>query len=91
MWCRWPTPGTRAHASGTTNAAATSPTTRAICWPSAGQVNFDKAFRDAASWLPPNAAFRCEFVARQVEVKTDYGLWVSGKEKDAMRDVLRDC
>ena len=36
---------------GTTSAAATSPTTRAICWPSAGQVNFDKAFRDAASWL----------------------------------------
>jgi hypothetical protein len=57
----------------------------------AGQVNFDKAFRDAASWLPPNTGFRCAFVARQVEVKTDYQLWVSGKEKDAMREVLRDC
>jgi hypothetical protein len=56
-----------------------------------GQANFDKAFRDAASWLPPNAAFRCAFVARQVEVKTDYQLWVSAKEKDAMRRVLRDC
>jgi hypothetical protein len=29
-----------------------------------GQVNFDKAFREVASWLPPNAAFRCAFVAR---------------------------
>ena len=57
----------------------------------AGQANFDKAFRDAASWLPPNVAFRCGFVARQVEVKTDYQLWVSGREKDAMRRVLRDC
>jgi hypothetical protein len=57
----------------------------------AGNANFDKAFRDAASWLPPNVAFRCEFVARQVEVKSAYGLWVSGKEKDAMADVLRDC
>ena len=56
-----------------------------------GQANFDKAFRDAASWLPLNAAFRCAFVARQVEVKTDYQLWVSGKEKDAMRQVLRGC
>ena len=56
-----------------------------------GRVNFDKAFRDAASWLPPNAAFRCAFVARQVEVKTDYQLWVSGREKGAMRDVLRGC
>jgi hypothetical protein len=55
------------------------------------QVNFDKAFRDAAAWLPPNSAFRCEFVARQVAVKTDYRLWVSGREKDAMRRVLRDC
>ena len=52
------------------------------------KANFDKAFRDAASWLPPNAAFRCEFVARQVEVKTAYGLWVSAKEKQAMAEVL---
>ena len=26
-----------------------------------------------------------------VVLKTDYQLWVSGKEKDAMREVLRDC
>jgi len=36
-------------------------------------------------------AFPCVFVARQVEVKTGYQLWVSGNEKDAMRDALRDC
>ena len=35
--------------------------------------------------------FRSAFVARQVEVKTDYRLWVSAREKDAMRRVLRDC
>lgn len=57
----------------------------------AAQPNFDKAFRDAASWLPPNAVFRCEFVARQVEVKAAYGLWVSAKEKDAMEAVLSNC
>lgn len=57
----------------------------------AAQPNFDKAFRDAAGWLPPNAAFRCGFVARQVEVKTAYGLWVSAKEKRAMAAVLEDC
>jgi len=34
--------------------------------PSSGKANFDKAFRDANAWLPPNPAFRCEFVARQV-------------------------
>ncbi len=55
------------------------------------KANFDKAFRDAASWLPPNEAFRCDFVARQIEVKTAYGLWLSAKEKKAMADVLAHC
>ncbi len=55
------------------------------------QANFDKAFRDAAGWLPPNPAFRCDFVARQIEVKTAYGLWLSAKEKRAMTDVLAHC
>ncbi|BBX13142.1 hypothetical protein MNVM_22230 [Mycobacterium novum] len=55
------------------------------------QANFDKAFRDAAGWLPANAAFECEFVARQVAVKTDYRLWVSANEKSAMHRVLRRC
>ena len=55
------------------------------------KANFDKAFRDAAGWLPPNTGFRCDFVARQVEVKTAYGLWLSAKEKKAMADVLARC
>ncbi len=55
------------------------------------QGNFDKAFRDAASWLPPNVGYRCEFVARQVAVKTAYGLWVSEKESRAMAEVLASC
>lgn len=53
--------------------------------------NFDKAFRDAASWLPPNVGFRCEFVARQVAVKKAYGLWVSNKEERAIAEVLSAC
>ncbi|MHC9296646.1 HNH endonuclease family protein [Mycobacterium sp. LTG2003] len=57
----------------------------------AAQPNFDKAFRDAASWLPPNRAFRCEFVSRQVAVKAAYQLWVSAKEKQAMTAVLAGC
>jgi len=55
------------------------------------KANFDKAFRDANAWLPPNAAFRCQFVARQVDVKTAYGLWVSANEKRAMATVLDRC
>jgi uncharacterized protein DUF1524 len=56
-----------------------------------GKVNFDKAFRDVASWLPPNAGFRCAFVARVVDVKTAYGLAVSTNEKRAIIDVLAGC
>ena len=55
------------------------------------KANFDKAFRDAASWLPPNEAFRCDFVARQIDVKAAYGLWLSAKEKKALTDVLSRC
>lgn len=55
------------------------------------QANFDKAFRDAASWVPPNVAFRCEFAARQVDVKTAYGLWLSAKEKAALSELLGRC
>jgi hypothetical protein len=56
-----------------------------------GKANFDKAFRDAASWLPPDAVYRCAFVARVVDVKTAYGLAVSGNEKRAITDVLAGC
>ena len=55
------------------------------------KANFDKAFRDANAWLPPNQAFRCEFVARQVAVKAAYRLWVSANEKRAMTAVRDRC
>ncbi len=55
------------------------------------KANFDKAYRDASAWLPPNAAFRCDFAARQIEVKAAYGLWLSAKEKRALAEVLARC
>lgn len=55
------------------------------------KANFNKAFRDAASWLPPNEAFRCDFVARQIEVKAAYGLWLAAKERKALEAVLTRC
>ena len=55
------------------------------------KANFDKAFRDSNAWLPPNPAFRCEFVARQIAVKAAYRLWVSANEKRPMAAVLDHC
>ena len=56
-----------------------------------GPTNQRKGDGDAATWLPPNRAFRCEYVARQVAVKHTYGLWVTPAEHDAIARVLEDC
>ena len=49
-----------------------------------GPLNQQKGDGDTATWLPPNKAFRCAYVARQVGVKYTYGLWVTQAEQDAM-------
>lgn len=59
--------------------------------PVEGRANQDKGDSDAASWLPPNKAFRCRYVARQVAVKDKYALWVTEAEKAAMKRVLNGC
>src|SRR6476660_4202454 len=41
--------------------------------------------------VPPNVAFRCEFVARRVAVRTTWRLWVSANEKRAMAAALDRC
>ncbi len=56
-----------------------------------GSANSQKGAGDAATWLPPNRAFRCEYVARQVAVKSEYGLWVTQAEHDAIARVLSSC
>ena len=59
--------------------------------PTAAWVNRQKSDSDAASWLPSNKSYRCEFVARQVAVKRKYGLWVTSSEQAAVVSVLRGC
>lgn len=54
-------------------------------------TNRSKGDGDAATWLPPNKAFRCTYVARQVAVKGKYAIWVTSAERDAMVRVLRTC
>lgn len=54
-------------------------------------ANQQKSDGDAATWLPSNKQFRCQYVARQVSVKYKYGLWVTEAEKDAINQVLENC
>ena len=56
-----------------------------------GPTNQKKSDGDAATWLPPNKAFRCEYVARQISVKAAYSLWVTQAEHDAMANILAGC
>ena len=56
-----------------------------------GPVNDAKGDGDAATWLPPNVDYRCEYVARQIQVKARYGLWVVPAEHDVMARVLAGC
>jgi hypothetical protein len=56
-----------------------------------GPANQNKSDADAATWLPPNKPFRCQYVARQIAVKAKYQLWVTSAEKDAMNGVLATC
>ncbi|MEK0156782.1 HNH endonuclease family protein [Arthrobacter oryzae] len=56
-----------------------------------GAANSAKGDRDAATWLPPNKAFRCEYTARMTAVKAKYKLWVTQPEHDAIQGILAAC
>jgi len=56
-----------------------------------GPANQQKGDGDAATWLPANSTFRCEYVARQVAIKKKYTLWVTPAEKQAMEQVFSVC
>lgn len=53
-----------------------------------GSLNSQKRDGDAATWLPPNKPFRCDYVSRQVEVKVKYNLWLTRAEKEAILRIL---
>lgn len=56
-----------------------------------GPANQQKSDGDAATWLPSNKAFRCQYIARQIAVKQKYTLWVTPPEKTAMQSILAKC
>ena len=56
-----------------------------------GAANQQKSDGDAATWLPSNKPFRCQYVARQIAVKQKYHLWVTPAEKQAITRILSVC
>ncbi|KAA8819075.1 HNH endonuclease [Bifidobacterium vespertilionis] len=55
------------------------------------QANQDKSDSAADKWLPSNTAYRCDYVARQIGIKSKYKLTVTNTERDAMNLVLATC
>jgi hypothetical protein len=56
-----------------------------------GPSNENKSDGDAATWLPPNKSFRCQYVKRQIAIKHKYELWVTPAEQTAMAAILQKC
>ena len=56
-----------------------------------GRLNSQKGDGDAATWLPPQKSFRCDYVSRQIAVKLKYKLWFTAPEKEAMIRILKSC
>jgi hypothetical protein len=77
---QWPTSQRTAFANDSLNLLAVD-----------GPTNARKSDGDAATWLPPNKAYRCSYAGRQVAVKVNYGLWVTGAERDALARILATC
>ncbi len=56
-----------------------------------GRLNSQKSDGDAATWLPPQKSYRCDYVLRQIAVKIKYRLWFTAPEKEAMVRILNTC
>jgi hypothetical protein len=57
----------------------------------APDATFGKQGADATGWLPSAQDYQCAYVARQVEVKAKYRLWVSSAERAKIGEILISC
>ena len=56
-----------------------------------GQANQDKGDSEPALWMPPNAAFRCQYAIQFVAVLRGYGLPVDAPSLPVLRDAAETC
>ncbi|KQO98844.1 DUF1524 domain-containing protein [Leifsonia sp. Leaf264] len=50
-----------------------------------------RAGRPADQWAPPDVTYACDFLARQITVKTKYALTVTDGERESMKAILVGC
>ena len=56
-----------------------------------GNANFEKGAHTADQWSPSNKDSHCEFAARQVAVKSRWGLSVTQAESETLTGILETC
>jgi hypothetical protein len=56
-----------------------------------GQSNQDKGDKEPAVWMPPNAAFRCQYAMQFIAVLRGYGLPVDAPSVPVLRDAAATC
>lgn len=56
-----------------------------------GQANQDKGDKQPALWMPPNAAFQCQYAMQFIAVLRGYGLPVDGPSVSVLRHAAGTC
>ena len=56
-----------------------------------GPTNQAKGDSGPGAWLPPNKAYRCEYVSRFMLVTAKHGLWLTQGDADGIARVLAGC
>ncbi|ANE03822.1 HNH endonuclease family protein [Corynebacterium crudilactis] len=56
-----------------------------------GSLNQQKGASDAATWLPPNDAFRCDYAKKIITIKDRYKVSVTKAEATALHEQLDTC
>ena len=56
-----------------------------------GSLNQQKGAGDAATWLPPQRGYRCEYGRKNIDTEAEYGVWVTEAEKEALKANLDRC
>jgi Protein of unknown function (DUF1524) len=56
-----------------------------------GQANQDKGDQEPATWMPPNAAFHCQYAVQFIAVLRGYGLPLDAPSVPVLRDAATTC
>lgn len=57
----------------------------------AGNANQDKGDHEPANWMPPNAAFHCQYAVQFIAVLRGYGLPIDAPSAAVLRDAAATC